>query len=282
MLITSRKLGIIAVSGFLVGGILPLTAELPGLGEKKWLGHFIGFETKKFEYGFTVMGKSSIKVIGAKGLPLSPKRAIQVDFAVEETSATGKTSIKAILPASLESTQPAGNQPKNVVIRGKVKGDVSYEVTIHENHGLISVGGRLLDQGEGVKNPLRFVIRMTVPDAYPYVKKSRDSKQEKAFQDKTKNDQVVLIRPDGKRTKLETDRVIDTTTKEFNGSEITAVEVQFSPYDHKKLHCGASLNSSLTLSNKRALPLQRGFTLIWVADLAKDPEGKARLNFQVK
>jgi hypothetical protein len=282
MFITSRRLSVIAFSGFLAGGILPLAAELPGLSEKKWLGHFIGFENKKFEYGFTLMGKSAIKVIGAKGLPLSPKLAILVDFSVEETSANGRISIKAILPTSLESTQPAGNEPKNVLIRGKVKGGANYEVTIHENHGLISVGGRLLESGTLVKNPLRFVIRMTVPDPYPYVKKSRDSKQEKAFQDKTKNDQVVLIRPDGKRAKLETDRVIDTTAKEFSGSEITAMEVQFSPYGHKKLHCGASINSSLTLSNKRALPLQRGFTVTWTADLAKDPEGKARLSFQVR
>jgi hypothetical protein len=282
MLTTSRYFRIIAVSGFLAGGILPLTAELPGLGEKKWLGHFIGFENKKFEYGFTVMGKSSIKVTGAKGQRLSPKLAILVDFSVEETMPSGKISAKAILPVTLMSAQPAGNDPKNVVIRGKVKGGAEYEVTLHEDHGLMSVGGRLLDQGSLGKNPLRFVIRMTIPKAYPYLKKTRDSKQEKAFCDKIKNDRVVLIRPDGKRTKLETDRVTDTTTQEFKSSEITAAEIKFSPYADKELRCSASVNSSLILTNKGALPLHDGFTLTWTADLAKDPEGKARLNFQVK
>jgi hypothetical protein len=278
------NLRIVVLAASLIGGagIQPVSAELPGLGEKKWLGHFIGFENKKFEYGFTVQGRSLIRVIGAKDVPVIQKLAIQVDFLVEEILPDGKTYVRFIVPESLESAQAAGNDPKNVVIRGKVKGDAAFEVSVNEDHGVISLGGRLVDRGTLVKNPVRFSIRVKFPNAYPYAKKGGDRKEAKAFAEVTKNDRIQLTWTDGKRVKLPTDKPADGGSKEVNGPGIASAQIEFSPYDRKKVECTASENSLLTLSTEQAAPLHDGFSLTWVADPAKDPEGRARLSLDVK
>jgi hypothetical protein len=38
----------------------------------------------------------------------------------------------------------------------------------------------------------------------------------------------------------------------------------------------------ITLSNRQVGPLHDGFVLTWVSDPAKDPDGLARLSFDVK
>lgn len=258
------------------------SAGLPSLAEKKWLGHFIGVQNRKFSYGLTVYGKSVIKVAGLKDEPLPAKLAIQVDFLVEEILPNGKTYIRQILPETLGCTQPAGNYPKNVVIRGKVKGDASFEVSVHEDRGLISLGGRLLDKGTLVKNPVRFSIRMKFPSAYASTKRDLDKKQKAAFEQKTRQDRMAITWTDGKRFKQATDQVVDARSKDVNGPGISALQVEFSSFLGKKIGCVASANSVIILSNRHAGPLHDGFVLTWVSDSANDPGGLARLSFEVK
>jgi hypothetical protein len=263
-------------------GTLPVTAELPSLGEKKWLGHFIGFENKKFSYGFTVQGKSLIKVVGMKGEPLMAKLAIQVDFVLEEILPNGKMSVRPIIPESLESSQPAGNDPKNLVIRGKVKGDATFEVSVNEDHGLVSLGGHLVDKGALVKNPIRFSIHVKFPNAYPYTKRDGDKKRKDAFEEKIRNDRMSITWTDGKRINQATDKSIDASSKDVNGPGISALQVEFSSYAGKKIDCVASVNSTILLSSEQAAPLHDGFLLTWITDPVKDPEGQAKLSLGVR
>lgn len=283
MMIT-RKLRISVLIATWIGGIgfTPVAAELPTLTEKKWLGYFIGFDHKKFGYGFTVHGKSLVKVVGAKDQPLSPKLTVQVDFVVEEILPNGKTYQRLILPESLESSQPAGNHPKNVIIRGKVKGGASFEISVDEDRGMILLGGHLVDKGELVNNPVRFLIRVKFPNAYPYTKRDGDKERKKAFEEKIRNDRMSLTWTDGKRVKQATDKVIDAGSKEINGPGISGLQVEFSPYDGKKIECAASGNSVIALSSERAGPLHDGFVATWVPDPAKDHAGEARLSISVK
>ena len=56
----------------------------------------------------------------------------------------------------------------------------------------------------------------------------------------------------------------------------------YAVYKGKKFLISASPNSTLTLANAKAAPLHEGFTIQWLADTTKDPEGKARISFEVK
>lgn len=277
-----QKLGVVVAGLLGFAGISPLSAELPGLSEKEWLGYFVGFQNKKVQFGITSQGKATIKILGKEGVPLNQRLAIPVEFLVEEVMPDGKISAKKIKPETLESAQPATNKPEKMVIRGKVTGDASFEVFVNEDRGVISLGGRLLDRGTLTKNPVRFSLRLKFPDAYPSAKTAGDKDKEKDLKDKMKNDRVQLTWSDGKRVKQAADKAIDAGSKEINGPGIVAMQVEFTTYDEKRLEVTASENSSMSLSNTQSAPLNEGFMLSWMMDPAKDPEGKARLSFEVK
>ena len=278
----NHKLGMWVAGSLGIGGILPLSAELPGLQEKEWLGYFVGFKNKKFQFAITSQGKAAIKVMGKKGEPLAQKLTIPVEFLVEEIRPDGKASVKNLKPETLESAQPATNKPQQIVIRGKVTGDASFEIFINEDHGIIALGGRLLDPGTLTKKPLRFSIRLKFPNAYPDAKATGDKKKAKELKEKSKNDRLQLSWTDGTRVRQPTDKPVNASSKEINGPGIAAMQVEFSAYDEKKFDFTASPSSTMTLAGGPAAPLHEGFTVIWRADLAKDPGGKARLSFGVK
>lgn len=263
-------------------GVLPVAADLPELSEKEWLGHFVGFNNNKLQFGVTSRGKTTIRIIKKNGEPIAKTQSIPLEFQVEEVMPDGKTKVCPILPETLQSAQPATDEPRQVVIQGKVKGGAGFEIYIDEKSGMVSLGGRLLDRGTLTKNPLRFSIKLKIPDAYPNEKHGGSEKVAKAFEEKTEDDRLLLKWTDGKRVKPALDKSVDAGSKEINGPGISSVEVEFSSYYGRKLEFTASENSAITLSGARNELLRRGFSLIWVADLAKDPEGKARLGIEAK
>jgi hypothetical protein len=278
----NAKFVLMAMGVMGVTGVSPLSAELPTLQEKEWLGYFVGVEDKDFLFGVTTAGKSTLRVLDEKGGSISSKLAVALLFEVEEVLPDGRTSVRKILPASLESAQVATTEPKDVAIKGKVKGDAAFEVQVTEDRGVISVGGRLLDRGTLTKYPVRFSVSMKFPSVYLYGKVQADKKKQKAFDEKIENDSVRLIWTDGKKTKLSTNEPLDAKSKEVNGPGISAAEIEFSPYREKKFLVTASEGASLVMANEKAGPLSEGFTLTLVSDPVKDAEGKARLRFEVK
>lgn len=276
-----RKAGIVVVALAGMMGGSPLQAELPSFTEKEWLGYFVGFETNNYRFGITAQGDAAIRMLGKKGEPLSEKMAIPIQFLVEETLPDGRMVAKAVIPESLESTQTPTNKVKNVVIRGKVTGDAKFEVTVNEDRGILSMGGRILEPGT-LKNPLKFSLRIKFGDAYPNQKAALDKKEQKALDDKTKDDRIQLSWTDGKRVKQSTTESVDAGSAEVNGPGIAGAQIEFSSYQDHKVLATATAPAAMKLANTRPAPLQEGFTLTWASDPAKDPEGKARLNVEVK
>ena len=250
--------------------------------ETGWLGFFTGVETNDFKFGLGSDGKTIIKINEKKGDSLATKLTVNLDFQVEQTLPDGKVIMLKILPETLESPNTPTTEPKNTVIRGKVKGDAQFEVTVDEARGGILLGGRLLDPGTLPKDSLRFIIAAKIPNAYVDVKTGSDKKAIKAFEERIKEDFVQLTYADKKRVKLSTAENIDAGSKDTNGAGITAVGIGFSTYKGKEMDFTASPNSVLTLSGKQPGPLQDGFTITWAADAAKDPKGAARLSIEVR
>ena len=264
-----------------VAEISPVSAELPAMQEKEWLGYFVGFANKKYQFGLTAQGKATIRLTGKDDGMISQKLVIPVDFIVEEIAPDGKVTVKYAQPESLESAQPATNKPQDVTIKGKVTGGATFEMYIDEDRGVMAFGGRVLDPGT-LKNPLRFSIRVKIPDVYADANKGIDKKEQKAFEEKAKSDRVQLSWTDGKRVKQDADKAVDANSKELNGPGIAAAQITLSPYLGKKLEFVSSANSAMNLVGEKAAPLHSGFSLVWIADQAKDPGGKARLSFEVK
>lgn len=265
-------------------GVLPVSAQLPSLSDKDVLGYFVAADSKSFEFRIAADGKTGINVLDSKGQSVSAKLAIPVVFTVEETEANGKVTSRQIISESLQSEQPATLKPKDVTIKGKVTGDIGFEAFVTEERGAIVLGGRLSNPAE-LKKPTRFLIEVRFPNAVPESKKDENENEKKAAKEREQNlkaDKVQLFWTDGKKTRITGDKAVEGSSAEVTGPGITAASIEFGGYKDRKVVVTAAPNSSMRLSTKGSRPLPEGFSLFWSADLAKDPQGKARVSIEVK
>lgn len=262
-------------------GFQRASAELPILKKQPWMGYFAVFESRYYQFSVDTNGAATLTLMNPKGEPMGEATEIAVSFVVEEILPNGEARLKKIKKGSLESTDLATDKLGKITFHGKVTGDAAYEVTIEQERGDIFIGGRITDKGTLTKDPLRFTVRVKVPNVYADVEKEGRMAQ-KAFEKRIKDDRVDLKWSDGKRLKQNfTDRV-DLTSNEINGPGIVNAEAEINYYNGKKLRFAATEKSAITLWNDTPAPLHEGFTVNWVVDAAKDPTGKSRLSLQVK
>lgn len=287
-----------AIAAALIAGFSSLPkagAELPSLDQQPWIGYYAAFASKRFNFGVTSQGNIALSLMNQKGEPAGEKLAINFDAGIEEILPDGKVVMKQFQLDSLETDQAATNKLEKAVIRGKVTGDAKFELNLEQNRGIIFIGGRVLDPGTLTKNPLRFAVRVRIPNAYPYLenkpeassedggKKDKDIKKaEKAFLKKIKDDSLVLKWTDGTKVKKDYEEAVDATSKDLNGPGIASAEITASSYHENRLVFTAAPNSAMTLRNPKPAPLHEGYVIMWAADTAKDPGGLARLAIEVK
>ena len=265
----------------LIAGISTVVAELPTMQERRWLGYYAGFANRNYEFRMTPQGEAKIKVIGKNDKVIGANHAVSIDFVVEEILPDGRVARKPIIGESIQSEQPATAKiaGAGIVIRGKVKGDATFEIFLDESRGSLLFGGRLLHSGSS-QNPLRLSIQAKFNDLLPSKPDLSDRKKAKAFEQKTKGDRLQYVHVDGERGKLSISDVADVSA--LSGPGIKSMELEVSIHQGKKFEFAASDHSSMILINKGEIPLSKGFTVSWAADIAKDPEGKARFSITVR
>ncbi len=262
-------------------GLAPCPAALPELNVTPWFGHFLAFSNKKFTFGLTSLAEGKLTPLGRAGKPLNYQLLLPLAFFVEEVQPNGRVVTKKILPASLTTGDPATAKPGKVSFRGKVTGGASFEGHVEVDHGVVTVGGRILERGTLTKNPLRFGIQVSFPNAYRSVPQ-RDKREVKAFEALLKNDRVSLVWSDGKRVNLTGLGKIAPDSAAINGPGITELKVVLSAYQGKVFEFGATPNSRIDLWNRLEQAVHAGFVVKWYPDPARDPEGKARLRMEVQ
>ena len=267
----------------------PANAQLPSLDRPPWLGYFTAFSNNRFQFGVSTQGKITLRAMGEKDALVSKSLQIPVEIFVEEIRPDAKPIVKHVKPETLTSLQPATNKLTQAVIHGKVTGDTAFEISLEQDRGRISLGGRLLNQGARSKNPLRFSLRVGFPAAYPRVDPN-DLVASKALQKKIQRDRVILTSTDGRRQTLTFDQAFDPTSKNPNPPRdaptmplvTITMSVESGAYHGKKFYLGTSPNATITLASTNRAALHKGFSILWQPDPAKDPEGKARLTLEVK
>lgn len=262
-------------------GLRNVSAGLPSLNEQPWLGYFKVYENSRCQFTISPHGKATLAPTNAKRKPVGATKEIRIYFGIEEVLPDGNTRLKKLQPDTLESADPASEGFEKTVIRGKVTGGAAFEAAFEQERGTISIGGRVTDPGTLTANPIRFVVRVNLPNIYASVEK--EGKEDlKSFRKRIRGDRIELKRTDGSRYKETLDQPVDANSKEINGPGIADAEIKLSAYDGKKLRFSASTHSSITLHNDQAAPLHEGFSLHWLPDAAKDPQGRSRLSIEVR
>lgn len=266
-----------------VCGALPrASAELPALNEKPWLGYYAAYADRRFQITMDPKGEITLTPMNDKGSPVGSKIAIAIEAGVEELHPDGKVVLRRIKPETLASQEAPSEDFEKFTVTGKVSGEAGFELHVGQDRGTITLGGRLTDPGTLTKLPVRFAIRVKVPDVYPYEKVS-DKQHDKEFLKKIEDDRIELKWTDGKRVKQDFEPMVEAASKQLNGPGIAAAQIEASAYKDRRFLLMASPGSSMGLWNAKSAPLHEGFTVTWLPpEPAKDPETKARLSIEVK
>ena len=255
--------------------LLPISAELPTLQEKPWLGHFVGYERRGFRFGINEDGRMTLEAKARDGKYLMNDRALNLYVEVIEVSGD-RNYTKKLIAGSLTTTDPAAKNPNKATFRGKVTGDAEFEATVEFDGDTILLGGRILNNGS-IKNPLVFQVRARHSDVYRY------SSETKVKQD-AKKDRIEYVRADKKKGKLDWLEGIDLSSEEVSGPGLTSVSVEVKCYEGRKFLYAPVGEGKITLQNTKfatAAP-RAGFSILWRNNAEKDPEGKGRLQLVFK
>lgn len=274
-----------AAASLLCAGITTQSAmaELPSLTEKDWLGRFAVSANSK--YKFTIQTEGAIHLVpeGSRKKKVAPYAAIKIAPRIEEMMPDGTQAGREIINSSLESSDPATAELRKTTIRGKVTGDTTFEITIEDRQGTIYMGGKIIQPGPAVKNPLRFTILTTFPTLYQFeTRGDMSEEQREKFQKKLEEDKITLKRTDGKKVKQTFESAVEGASEKVSGPGIASAEVDCAEYAGKKIVLTAATNSSFMLSNPNNEPLWNGYTLKWTTDPEKDKGNKAQLAIEVR
>lgn len=250
------------------------------MNEQPWIGHFLGYNHKRFDFGMTSHGKMSLQPKDNRGNNISMILALPIQVVIEETLPNGKITARQVQEATLTSPDPMSPDFEKATIRGQVTGGAEFELKVEQMRGVIQIGGRLVSPGTLTKNPIRFAVRTNFPSAYRHSPK--EGKEGKEFLKRIEDDRLDVKWTDGKRKKLTFDKQVDAGSDEVNGPGISSAELEMSAYRDRKFEFAATGSSVLKLSSPEPRPLHEGYTMTWIPNSEKDPEGKDRFTIEVR
>jgi hypothetical protein len=257
--------------------LFPLVAGgLPQLSDQPWIAQYSGYEQRKFRFSVSLKGEGLLLPSDGKDGFISDRFGVKFAPVIEETLPDGKVIGRLPVNDGWEAITPATVDPEKLTYQGTVAGGARFEVNLEFDGAQIRGGGRILEKGKSA-NPLRFVLRVQVPDVYIYQKKDPEKRA-----DLMKKDRVELVRADGKKLKLDVAKPIDAESPEFSGPGITQARIEISAYKDLRLELAADAGSVFELWNKDAGALYQGFTLGWRHDPGKDPAGKTRFTLLMR
>ncbi len=251
-------------------------AKLPSLDNRVWLGYFAAYEGRDYLFGISAEGEIRIQPLATKGSGSSDKSigttSMTIQIGVEEDAPNARPSVRTIRVESLESADEPTDKLEKTVIRGKVTGDATFELTIERNRNDITISNRLIDAGSLTKNPIRPVVAFNLPLLYRYDDAEGPSKAQLKLRAK---DTLELKWTDGTRKKFSLMEEKDATTADFNGPGISMLEIEAGGLmrDRKLTLAAAEGVSVLRAGNSTPQMLSRGMRFTAMPAPAK-PGGK--------
>jgi hypothetical protein len=253
---------------------LSASAQLPALSEKPWLGHFVGHECREYRFGIKETGVMGLEVFSSKGAAMGFDKT--VIFAVEIVENNGATkTIRRPLSEAFTTENAATNKPEKVTLKGKVGGNAEFELVIEFDDELMKLGARITNPGT-LKNPT-LQIRSRFQKVYHHTPEDK-------LEELTKKDRIDVVTIDKKRDKLSAFDPVDLASEKISGKGLTNLRVEMKAYEGKRFEYSIEGPGRIVLGNPGdvATAPMHGFSVIWQADAAKDPEGKARFVMEVK
>lgn len=252
-------------------------AELPQMSDKtEWLGYFVGWEDKKFDFGIGADGEVAL-MVKKSGKRVS-HRDISIRYVIEE-EIKGKWVRRQFTKDGLSSEQEKGIDPKKpVVVSSTVTGDTKVEWTHVLSRGTVSVLPKLIEKK--TENKIRVGMEFSLPRLHRFDEKP----DKKELKSKAGDDHLRGIRlKDGKKIRIKFDDLEDdVSSEEFLQDGASEVEVKSKGISDLKfiVENGDEKMGRIDIVTKG--PLYNSFKVLWMADMEKLGDKKNFVSFSLE
>lgn len=243
-----------------------VSAELPVLPEKQWVGFWVGYEQRDFDFGVGGKGEGELflKERGREGFErISLFRTLKVHYIVEEEIG-GKWQRRTLEEDLFETTQAASAEVEKFEFVAAYKGGTKIQVGHFLDGKMIQISSQLVSTESN--NPIRVGVEVVFPDLY----RLQGDITERELKKKMKGDEVRAVRLDGKKFKydiyeevsLEDEAVLGKGAIEFSLESQSLADKTIS------LSLGAPKTGKILFSQKT--PLHSGFAATWYPEKGVD------------
>lgn len=269
------KLRYLGVVGLLLMGSL-VAGDLPMLQEKPWLGVFVGYEGRGFDFALGSDGESQIHF--KKGRTrISGFNSFKVHYVLEEF--VGKRWVRRQMSQEgFETTQEASEDVEEVTFVATYTGDTKVQIVHRFDKGLIEIESKVL--AKTTENEIRIGVEVAVSDLYRSVKEKGLSKRE--LRDKIKDAQVRGVTMKGKRLKVDLDENPELDGEEFFADGAKEISIESDKIAGREVLLRTKNEDAGRIEVEQSREAFHGFRMIWWPDPAKIGTEGCVLELQVK
>lgn len=262
--------------------VISVRAELPYFDDGEHRGRFAVHEASRYNFVMMHTGEITLEPKRRSRDPVAIANRIKIEYGIEEVKQDGSVVFKKTRKGSLATKEQPSDDFSRMTFTGVTTGEAVYEVTIEQSRDIIAVGGRVINEGELNDHPIRFALRVVVPNVYRNFE-FKDDDDLRAYEKKTRRDHLRLERTDLSKLSLDNGDVKAVQGPLWTGVGIEEIDLRLSYYEGRRVLFEADKPSVMTISQGRSAgPWFEGFTLLWRSDGAKDPNAKARLRMQIR
>lgn len=190
----------------LLGGTL-LADELPMLTEKPWLGTYLGYRDRGFDFSFNVKGGGQLFLMESKNRT-NAKSYFKVSYILEEEVKSGKWVRRQMQRDGFTYTHEPSFELEESIITASYTGDTKVAIKHEFERGTVKIRAKIVEKT--TENPLRFNVEVSVPEFWKNRDKNRPNPTEKQVEEEfDKRDAIndahmrVVKLSDGKRVKFD-------------------------------------------------------------------------------
>ena len=257
-----------------------LASGLGSLGEKPWLGVWVGRNGRSFDFAIRTDGASEIHL--KKG---GKRASIHSFFAVRyvlEEKIGAKWVRRQLAKESLESAQESSLEAEKALFTASFTGETKIAIAHEFEKSEVFVAVNVLEKM--TKNPVRVGVEVVVPDFYRHIKadeKERDLKKS------LKGHDLQMVRNDGKKVKLD-EKVLSKVNLKLESPDLLGTntvklfEIKSVKMDGRELSLTTEEDDYGELELRQTKPLFHGLSVLWWPKEDKIGQDGCRLVIKVR
>lgn len=265
---------------FLCFSALWAKAELPVITEEmKWLGYFVAWDDKYYDYGFGDDGKGKMHFVKGK------ERLGHTDFVIYckvQEQLKGKWVTRKLAEENGLTSESKGgrNLSEPVSVTFTVTGGTKVEFMQVKSKGQMIIKPKILEKGS--ENPIRAVVELSIPDIYKHSRR-KEQLTARELKKELRSDTLSAVRADdGKKIKVKLyDIEIDILGEDYLKKGAREIEFKSSKIGGRSLNAGQGSDDVGILEIKPSKKLYEGMKILWIPDESKLSDKDCYFTFSI-